>query len=350
MGFFFFFFFFFSHPFSVLCLGGGCEDELAAGRVWAVDFLCCCGDRGGLPVPTPERRGLAPGSGADYPLGVVVPGPRSIECIWGVWVWVPCPFLCVYMWGEGVNIRLRAWGWEHMLVYMCACRLRLCVRSGLRLRLTHHLSRPPPHHHALPVEDAAVRWWFLAPGQDARASAAHSRRSIGGAWPYWPCWAPIVGWGAFGSPGPGPGPPWCGRLSVEPAGLPPRHPGAPTLWLSGVPPSGSPLPFSGWRPRLSCGGLLGVPCPGGPPDVWARVFSVPASCLAGWGCCSPHTLLNIYMEEPYEHKRAHTHRCTLKHSHWYKNRCSQTHIVLICCCFKTYFVISYVCCSITFNI
>ncbi len=42
-----------------------------------------------------------------------------------------------------------------MLVYMCACRLRLCVRSGLRLRLTHHLSRPPPHHHALPVEDAA---------------------------------------------------------------------------------------------------------------------------------------------------------------------------------------------------
>ncbi len=39
-------------------------------------------------------------------------------------------------------------------VYVC-CRLRLCVRSGLRLRLTHHLSRPPPHHHALPVEDAA---------------------------------------------------------------------------------------------------------------------------------------------------------------------------------------------------
>ncbi len=31
-----------------------------------------------------------------------------------------------------------------MLVYMCACRLRLCVRSGLRLRLTHHLVDPPP--------------------------------------------------------------------------------------------------------------------------------------------------------------------------------------------------------------
>ncbi len=85
--------------------------------------------------------------------------------------------------------------------------------------------------------------------------------------------------------------------------------------------------------------LLGVPCPGGPRMFGARIFSMPASCLAGWGCCSPHTLLNIYMEEPYEHKRDHTHRCTLKHSHWCKNRCSQTHIVLICCCFKTYFVI-----------
>ncbi len=75
---------------------------------------------------------------------------------------------------------------------------------------------------------------------------------------------------------------------------------------------------------------------GGPRMFGARIFSMPASCLAGWGCCSPHTLLNIHMEEPYEHKRAHTHRCTLKHSHWCKNRCSQTHIVLICCCFKTY--------------
>ncbi len=232
-----------------------------------------------------------------------------------------------------------------MLVYMCACRLRLCVRSGLRLRLTHHLSRPPPHHHALPVEDAAGALVISRAGAGCSGDApAHSRRSIGGAWPYWPCWAPIVGWGAFGSPGPGPGPPWDGRLPVEPAGLPPRHPGAPTLWLSEVPPSGPPLPFfcveAAVVPAVV---LLGVPCPGGLWMFGARVFSMPASCLAGWGCCSPHTLLNIYMEEPYEHKRAHTHRCTLKHSHWCKNRCSQTHIVLICCCFKTYFVILVMC-------
>ncbi len=137
-----------------------------------------------------------------------------------------------------------------MLVYMCACRLRLCVRSGLRLRLTHHLSRPPP---PCPAGGGCRRCVgdFSRRGRMLGRAPAHSRRSIGGAWPYWPCWAPIVGWGAFGSPGPGPGPPWGGRLPVEPAGLPPRHPGAPTLWLSEVPPSGSPLPFSGWRPRLS---------------------------------------------------------------------------------------------------
>ncbi len=239
-----------------------------------------------------------------------------------------------------------------MLVYMCACRLRLCVRSGLRLRLTHHLSRPPPHHHALPVEDAAGALVISRAGAGCLGRApAHSRRSIGGAWPYWPCWAPIVGWGAFGSPGPGPGPPWDGRLPVEPAGLPPRHPGAPTLWLSRSRLRALLCPFLGGGRGCPCGGSPGGPVPWGSLDVWGPVFSMPASCLAGWGCCSPHTLLNIYMEEPYEHKRAHTHRCTLKHSHWCKNRCSQTHIVLICCCFKTYFVILVMCAAqITFNI
>ncbi len=74
---------------------------------------------------------------------------------------------------------------------------------------------------------------------------------------------PDWGWGAFGSPGPGPGPPWCGRLPVEPAGLPPRHPGAPTLWLSEVPPSGSPLPFLGGGRGCPCGGSPGGPVPWG---------------------------------------------------------------------------------------
>ncbi len=224
-----------------------------------------------------------------------------------------------------------------MLVYMCACRLRLCVRSGLRLRLTHHLSRPPPHHHALPVEDAAGA---LVISRAGAGCSGERRPTLGGRLagpgPTGLAGPRFVGWGAFGSPGPGPGPPWDGRLPVEPAGLPPRHPGAPTLWLSEVRLRALLCPFLGGGRGCPCGGSPGVPCPGGLWMFGARVFSMPTSCLAGWGCCSPHTLLNIYMEEPYEHKRAHTHRCTLKHSHWCKNRCSQTHIVLICCCFKTY--------------
>ncbi len=47
-------------------------------------------------------------------------------------------------------------------------------------------------------------------------------------------------------------------------------------------------PFLGGGRGCPCGGSPGVPCPGGLWMFGARVFSVPASCLAGWGCCS-HT-------------------------------------------------------------
>ncbi len=207
-------------------------------------------------------------------------------------------------------------------VYGCLFVLRLCVRSGLRLHLTHHLSRPPPHHHACRCEDAAGALVVSRAGRDARVSAgplsAVAWRGLALLALLGPDWG---GGGPLGLPGPGPGLPWCGRLPVEPAGLPPRHPGASTLWLSEVTPFGLSsalfwveaavsLRWFSWGSRVL----------GGPRMFGARIFSMPASCLAGWGCCSPHTLLNIYMEEPYEHKRDHTHRCTLKHSHWCKKQ------------------------------
>ncbi len=172
---------------------------------------------------------------------------------------------------------------------------------------------------------------------------AHSRRSIGGAWPYWPCWAPLGGGGPLGLRAQGPVRPgvvgcrWSLRACRH-GTLGRLHCGCRRSRLRAL-----LCPFWVEAAVVPAVVLLGVPCPGGPPDVWGPGLSVPASCLAGWGCCSPHTLLNVYMEEPYEHKRAHTHRCTLKHSHWCKNRCSQTPIVLICCRFKTYFVILVMC-------
>ncbi len=229
-------------------------------------------------------------------------------------------------------------------VYVCLSSSTSCVRSGLRLRLTHHLSRPPPHHHALPVEDAAGA---LVISRAGAGCSGERRPTLGGR---------LAGPGPTGLAGP--------RLwGGGPLGLRAQGPVRPGVvgcrWSLRACRHGTLgrlhcgcrrsrlrallCPFLGGGRGCPCGGSPGGPVPWGPRMFGARVFSVPASCLAGWGCCSPHTLLNIYMEEPYEHKRAHTHRCTLKHSHWYKNRCSQTHIVLICCCFKTYFVILVMC-------
>ncbi len=199
----------------------------------------------------------------------------SIECIWGVWVWVLCPFLCVYLWDEGVNIRLRAWGWERMLVYMCACSSSSMCQVG---------PQTPPHSSSQST-----------PTPPTCPAGGGCRRCVGG----------------FSR------------------GL---HCGCRRSHLRAI-----LCPFLGGGRGCPCGGSPGGSMPWGAPGCLGPGSF---SCLAGWGCCSPHTLLNIYMEE---HKRAHTHRCTLKHSHWCKNRCSQTHIVLICCCFKTYFVILIMC-------
>ncbi len=240
-----------------------------------------------------------------------------------------CIFVCVH---EGGNICLCIW----VLV-----RLRLCVRSGLRLHLTHHLSRPPPHHHALPVEDAAGA---LVVSRAGAGCSGERRPTLGGRLagpgPTGLAGPRLVGGGPLGLRAQGPVCPgvidcrWSLRACRH-GTLGRLHCGCRRSHLRAL-----LCPFLGGGRGCPCGGSPGGPVSWGAPRMFgAQIFSMPASCLAGWGCCSPHTLLNIYMEEPYEHKRDHTHRCTLKHSHWCKYRCSQTHIVLICCCFKTYFVI-----------
>ncbi len=174
-------------------------------------------------------------------------------------------------------------------VYMCACRLRLCVRSGLRLRLTHHLSRPPPHHHALPVEDAAGA---LVISRAGAGCSGERRPTLGGR---------LAGPGPTGLAGPrlGGGGPlglraqgpvalvWsaaggaCGLAATAPWGAYTVAVGGPAFGLSSA--------LSGWRPRLSLRWFSwGSRALGGLRMFGARVFSVPASCLAGWGCCS-HT-------------------------------------------------------------
>ncbi len=182
--------------------------------------------------------------------------------------------------------------------------------SGRALDSTSLIISVDPHHTTMPCRwrMPPVRWWFLAPGRDARVSAGPLSAvawrglallallgpnwGVGGLWVSGPRARSALVWSTAGGA--------CGLAATAPWGVYTVAVGGHTFGLS--------CPF--------LGGGCGCPCGG-----------------------SPHTLLNIYMEDPYEHKRDHTQRCTLKHSHWCKNRCSQTHIVLICCCFKTYFVI-----------
>ncbi len=173
---------------------------------------------------------------------------------------------------------------------------------------------------------------------------AHSRRSIGGAWPYWPCWAPIVGWGAFGSPGPGPGPllgvvdcRWSLRACRH-GTLGRLHCGCRRSRLRAL-----LCPFLGGGRGCPCGGSPGGPVPWGLWMFGARVFSVPASCLAGWGWLFPtHTIKhlhggNLMNTSELTHTRVHS-AFTLV----YKTGAQDTH-VLICCCYQTYFVILVMC-------
>ncbi len=171
-------------------------------------------------------------------MGSVSVGTVSIFCVstCGAKVWI---FVCVHEGGD---------------ICLCICVLVVYVYvSGRALDSASLiiLVDPPPTTMPCRWRMPPVRWWFLAPGQDARASAAHSRRSIGGAWPYWPCWARLWVGGLWvsGPRGPvRPGMVGC-RWSLRAC----RHgnPGGAYTVLSEVPPSGSPPPFSGWRPRLS---------------------------------------------------------------------------------------------------
>ncbi len=86
MGSFFFFFFFLTPLFSVLCLGpGAVRIELAArSGSGLLIFSAAAGTGVVLLSPRRSEGGLAPDRALTTPLGVVVPGPRSIEGIWGV--------------------------------------------------------------------------------------------------------------------------------------------------------------------------------------------------------------------------------------------------------------------------
>ncbi len=189
--------------------------------------------------------------------------------------------------------------------------------SGRALDSTSLIISVDPHPTTMPCRwrMPPVRWWFLAPGQDARVSAGPlSAVRLAGPGPTGLAGPRLGGGGPLGLRAQGPVCPgvvdcrWSLRVCRH-GTLGRLHCGCRRSRLRAL-----LCPFLGGGRGCPCGGFSwGSRVLGGPRMFGARIFSMPASCLAGWGCCSPHTLLNIYMEEPYEHKRDHTHRCTLKH-------------------------------------
>ncbi len=299
----FFFFFFFTPLFSVLCLGPGAERmSWPPGRGLGCWFSLLLRGPGGLPVPAPERRGSAPGSGADYPLGVVVPGSRSIECIWGVWVWVLCPFLCVYLWDEGVNIRLRAWGWERMLVYMCACSSSSMCQVGPQTP-PHSSSQSTPTPPTCPASGGCRRCvgGFSRRGRMLEWAPAHSLAllallgpdwGVGGLWVSGPRARSALVWSAAGGA--------CGLAATAPWGVYTVAVGGPTFGLS------SAL-FWVEAAVVPAVVLLGVPCPGGPPDVWGPGLFHACFMPCGMGLLFPtHTIKHLHGGTLWTQARSHT--------------------------------------------
>ncbi len=154
-----------------------------------------------------------------------------------------------------------------------------------------------PHPTTMPCRwrMPPVRWWFLAPGQDARVSAGPLSAVAWRGLALLALLGPDWGWGAFGSPGPGPGLPWCVdcRWSLRAAATAPW--GVCTVAVGGQ-PSGSPSALF-WVEAAVVPAvvLLGVPCPGGPPDVWGPDLFHACFMPCGMGLLFPtHTIKHLH--------------------------------------------------------
>ncbi len=215
-------------------------------------------------------------------------------------MWVLCPFLCVYLWDEGCEYSFACMRvGTYACVYVCLLSSSMCqVRAPQTPPHSSSQSTPHPHQHALPVEGCRrCVGGFSRRGQDARVSAGPlSAGRLAGPGPTGLAGPRLgVGGGGLWVSGPrarsGPGVVGC-RWSLRAC----RHGTLGRLHCGCRSPTfGYPLPFSGWRPRLSAVVLLGVPCPGGPPDVWGPGLFHACFMPCGMGLLFPtHTIKHLH--------------------------------------------------------
>ncbi len=171
--------------------------------------------------------------------------------------------------------------------------------SGRALDSTSLIISVDPHHTTMPCRwrMPPVRWWFSRAG----AGCSGERRPtlggpLGGAWPYWPCWAPIGGVGGLWVSGPRARSAlvWstaggaCGLAATAPWGVYTVAVGGHTFGLS------SAL-FWVEAAVVPAVVLLGVPCPGGPPDVWGPDLFHACFMPCGMGLLFPtHTIKHLH--------------------------------------------------------
>ncbi len=305
------FFFFLTPLFSVLCLGpGAVRMSWPPGRGLGCWFSLLLRGPGWSSCPRAGAKGVQLRDRAlTTPLGVVVPGSRSIECIWGVWVWGTVSiFVCLHV-GRGC---VYSFACMRVGTFACVygCLFVYVYVSGRALDSTSLIISVDPTPPPCPAGGGCRRCvgGFSRRGRMLGWAPAHFRRSLGGAWPYWPCWAPIGGWGAFGSPGPGPGPAlvWVDcRWSLRAC----RHGtwGVYTVAVGGHTFGLSSALFWVEAAVVPAVVLLGVPCPGGPPDVWGPDLFHACFMPCGDGAVFPtHTIKHLHGGTLWTQARSHT--------------------------------------------
>ncbi len=145
---------------------------------------------------------------------------------------------------------------------------------------------------------------FSRRGRMLGRAPAHSRRSIGGAWPYWPCWAPIGGVGGLWVSGPRARSALVWSAAGGACGLAATalHCGCRRSRLRAL-----LCPFWVEAAVVPAVVLLGVPCPGGPPDVWGPGLFRACFMPCGMGLLFPtHTIKRLHGGTLWTQARSHT--------------------------------------------
>ncbi len=220
--------------------------------------------------PRRSEGGSAPGSGADYPLGGGGAWIYEYRVHMGsVSVGTVSIFVCLLV-GRRCEYSFAC---MRVGTYACVyvCLFVFVYVSGRASDSTSLIISVDPHPTNMPCRwrMPPVRWWFLAPGQDARVSAgpllAVAWRGlallallgpdwgVGGLWVSGPRARSALVWSAAGGA--------CRLAATAPWGVYTVAVGGPTFGLS------SAL-FWVEAAVVPAVVLLGVPCPGGPPDVW----------------------------------------------------------------------------------